>query len=513
MRPRVFAYAKFNLDALISLATNLRGQPCTVDTSTRPKAGSTHWVIFITFEDGIEWVFRSPRGGSSAIITEESASKLLISEAATLKYLRTLGSIPVPEVFSFSGNADSDIGVPYILMSKASGRPLSEYDWIELSRIEGYPTRRSLLPLTDQDREKVMKQLGAIMSRLSDCHFDKIGSLLEDSNGNTFVGECLSPSLLWQHRDELEGIDRGPFDQESQYLQSLVSAFKAHAEELPLSPHSFFAPIPDPFEYPNWTSHRQTVEGWRAFCSIGDKVEGNKNRLSFCIAAQFLNEMVPSLTSTDENYVLCHPDLHLGNIFVDEDFNITSIIDWSSASSSPLAELLTTPGLNGSLSPPQKSLIAAFRSGFCSGTQNLEPEQWERADKMWYFLRLVRMLSTQDYTHFKSLYELVYRKESDDIPQLFYERSIQESGKAIFAKLCQESPDEEEEEENDRSGNNQLSKSADFAMARKLTLMSEMNHNFVADRRLWLWIPSKPWLSRERDAQSSMIRSAELSYI
>ncbi|PCD43277.1 hypothetical protein AU210_002377 [Fusarium oxysporum f. sp. radicis-cucumerinum] len=194
--------------------------------------------------------------------------------------------------------------------------------------------------------------------------------------------------------------------------------------------------------------------------------------------------MVPSLTSTDEKYVLCHPDLHLGNIFVDEDFNITSIIDWSSASSSPLAELLTTPGLNGSLSPPQKSLITAFRSGFCS-----------------------------DYTHFKSLYELVYRKESDDIPQLFYERSIQESGKAIFAKLCQESPDEEEEEEHDRGCNNQLSKSADFAMARKLTLMSEMNHNFVADRRLWLWILSKPWLSRERDAQSSIIRSAELSYI
>ncbi|KAJ4039430.1 hypothetical protein NW756_009451 [Fusarium oxysporum] len=112
MRWRVFAYAKFNIDALISLATNLRGQSCTVNTSTRPKAGSTHWVIFITFEDGIEWVFRSPRSGSSAIITEESASKLLISEAATLKYLRTLGSIPVPEVFSFSGNADSDIGVP-----------------------------------------------------------------------------------------------------------------------------------------------------------------------------------------------------------------------------------------------------------------------------------------------------------------------------------------------------------------------------------------------------------------
>ncbi|CCT64734.1 uncharacterized protein FFUJ_04017 [Fusarium fujikuroi IMI 58289] len=259
-RPKVFAYAKFDLDALILLATRLRGQSCTVDTSTRPKAGSTHWVIFIAFEDGVEWVFRSPQRGLSAMITEESASKLLNSEASTLEYLRALSSIPVPEVFSFSGGGGNDIGVPYILMSKASGRPLSDYDWIELSQIEGYPNRRPLLPMTDRNHEKVMAQLGTIMSRLSDTHFDKISSLFQDNNGNYFVSECLSPSLLWQHRDELEGIDRGPFDQESQYLRSLISAFTAHAEEFSFSPHSFFAPIPDPFEYPNWASYRKAVE-------------------------------------------------------------------------------------------------------------------------------------------------------------------------------------------------------------------------------------------------------------
>ncbi|KAF5675155.1 kinase-like domain-containing protein [Fusarium denticulatum] len=55
-RPKVFAYANFEIDALISLATSLRGQSCTVDTSTRPRAGSTRWVVFVTFEDGVEWV-------------------------------------------------------------------------------------------------------------------------------------------------------------------------------------------------------------------------------------------------------------------------------------------------------------------------------------------------------------------------------------------------------------------------------------------------------------------------
>lgn len=85
-------------------------------------------------------------------------------------------------------------------MSKASGRPLSDYDWIELSQIEGYPNRRPFLSMTDQDREKVMAQLGTIMSRLLDTHFDKIGSLSQDSNGIYSIGECLSSSLLWQHR-------------------------------------------------------------------------------------------------------------------------------------------------------------------------------------------------------------------------------------------------------------------------------------------------------------------------
>lgn len=387
-----------------------------------------------------------------------------------------------------SGSCDNEIGVPYILMGKASGRPLSEFDWVELSQITGYPNRRPLLPLTDLDREKVMEQLGVIMSSLSNFHFDRIGSLFEDGDGNYFVGECLNPALLWQYRDELEGIDRGPFQQESQYFQSLISVFIAHAKELPLSPHSFFAPIPDPFEYPHWTSYRQAGERWRTFCSIGDKVEGNQNRLDFCIAGQFLFKMIPHLTSMNGDFVLSHPDLHPGNIFVDEHFNITSIIDWGSASSGLAAELLGTPGLNGSLSPPKELLAAAYRSGFCQGGQKFDPQRWRESEKMWHFTRLVRMLSTQDYTHFRMLYDMVYEKKSEDIPRLFREQSNQASGKALLVELDQDESGEgcikAEGNDEDAQGNH----SNEVAVARKLGLMSEMNPSFVADKRLWLWV-------------------------
>jgi hypothetical protein len=99
-QPNIFRYAKFNLEALLSLAKDLRGCPCTCDPFTAPKAGSMNWVIFITFEDGVQWVFRSPRY-DTLMVTDETASQLLISEASTLKYLETHCSIPVPKVFLY----------------------------------------------------------------------------------------------------------------------------------------------------------------------------------------------------------------------------------------------------------------------------------------------------------------------------------------------------------------------------------------------------------------------------
>src|SRR3954465_12424005 len=101
MREKIFSHAKFDLNALLSLSRSLRGKPCTCDVSKAPKTGSLNWVIFIAFDDGIEWVFRSPRSGVHAILSDQSASKMLLSEASTLKYLKAYSSFPVPKVYSF----------------------------------------------------------------------------------------------------------------------------------------------------------------------------------------------------------------------------------------------------------------------------------------------------------------------------------------------------------------------------------------------------------------------------
>lgn len=98
-KENIFAYAKFNIAALLSLAYSIRGKECSCDETKRPNSGSLNWVVFISFDDGVQWIFRSPR--RSFGLQKTTASEVLVSEVATMKYLREMGTVPVPEVFSY----------------------------------------------------------------------------------------------------------------------------------------------------------------------------------------------------------------------------------------------------------------------------------------------------------------------------------------------------------------------------------------------------------------------------
>lgn len=336
-----------------------------------------------------------------------------------------------------------------------------------------------------------MKHLGVIMGQLSTLRFDKIGSLFEHGSTDYVVGECLSPSLTWQERDSLDGVERGPFLDESQYLKSLIDVFISHATELPLTPHAFFAPIPDYSEYPNWSSYRAAIGRWNDYVAIGAKIESSKNLLSYCLAGQMLHQMSARLSTPDGSYTLSHPDLHLGNMFVDDEFNITCLIDWGSATSGPITELQATPGLGNSAFPPPEQLVSAFRAGF-SQEHPLPAESWERADMMWHFSRLVRLLSTQDYRLFQALYKLVYKTDAEDshICAVFNEMAAEEGNQRLLATLRADdyTASELEQQEAKAFGCCKTDKGNGRAVARKLTVVAEMNKTFLASAKVWRWI-------------------------
>lgn len=77
-------------------------KPSTCDETQNPLTGAFNWVITVVFEDGVEWLFRSPRHQGMVMMRERVVSGLVASEAATVKYLRWNNSgVPVPEVVDY----------------------------------------------------------------------------------------------------------------------------------------------------------------------------------------------------------------------------------------------------------------------------------------------------------------------------------------------------------------------------------------------------------------------------
>lgn len=165
---------------------------------------------------------------------------------------------------------------------------------------------------------------------------------------------------------------------------------------------------------------------------MGCKVENSKNRFDFCLAGQVLWQMTLHFSPEPEIFTLSHPDLHVGNMFVDDDFRITCLIDWGSASIGPMAELMATPKLANHF----PDLNSTFRSAFDPG--NLyAPALRKKADMMPHFTKFVRLLSLHDYPLFKGLYRLVYGRDAEDgtIARHLNELAKEDTNKTLIVSL------------------------------------------------------------------------------
>ena len=400
----------------------------------------------------------------------------------------------------------NEIGVLFILMSKAQGRALNAWTWDTLRCCKvPAPQRKSRSCLTLIQKEKIVEQLGEITSQLSRLRFDHIGSLFEEE-GTYQIKSCLSSSFCLYGRDEFrEEINRGPFMYEREYYESLISAFLLHVECLPLEHHILLAPVPTPDEYNSYDDYLAATDRWNDFVTVGAKIDGGKNRLDYVILGKFLQDMVPSLVKgsylshngTGAKYPLCHPDLSVDNIFIDDDCNITCIIDWAFSTTVPFSALLVTPGLPHPRDEMALSLNRAFRKGYDEDQYSFggvlktmvahRRAIWDKCRNIWLFTRLVNLDSLQDVCHFTELYTSVSTEEEVNVPMLLQAVKVaggfSRKARSLAADDRSSSDIEREEKEYfSRVGLKRL------ALSRKLTLISNMNGGFIADQRLWRWL-------------------------
>ena len=135
---------KVNFECLPTFASSVRcsGHRSTGDKSTvisppsldcevllKVDCGSYHAVLTLSFTDGRLWVLKIPRKGHEKSWTK-SLKQALDSEAQTMRLLRQETSIPIPEIHAFDSTLDNELGCPFILMEKVSGRSMY-YGWYD----------------------------------------------------------------------------------------------------------------------------------------------------------------------------------------------------------------------------------------------------------------------------------------------------------------------------------------------------------------------------------------------
>lgn len=279
-----------NIDsnALQARAEALRDMSCHVVLPTPEKAYDNASVIYgsnyhgsIVFQDGVTWLarFRLPNHNNPPV---EERNFNRRSEYATYSFLRK-SSVPVPKVFEVADDNDPNnpVGSGYILLEKIPGGPM---DWVEA---------------TDSQKNKVCEQLADIYSKLEKQPLDKIGLLQPSSSGSTSFE--VGPAFFeYDHDGKATPI--GPFRTSDEYYTAVIN-------------HQI-----------NQVKTRE-----RAASAATDQ---------YLIFKTLLDNLPNNETGP---FYLRHIDSRDANFFVDEDFNITGVIDWELATAVPKASAFQSP--------------------------------------------------------------------------------------------------------------------------------------------------------------------------
>ncbi|KAJ5177938.1 uncharacterized protein N7500_000637 [Penicillium coprophilum] len=315
-----------NFTHLCSEATKIRQEKsldavsCSVNTA-KFTYGTYNLVIALTLSDAIQWVARIMLPQDEEELPEdpinEDIARSLLSEIASMNFVRSTTTIPVPRVYGHSA-AKNAFGHPYILMEALPGAVLDN---------------RMALSIPTTHRRKFAAQLAGYIYELSTLQFSKIG--------------CLSYT-------KSKDLEITPFHMSSSWIKPLSTSLeyfylfrKAQTKEI-LSEH--------PGEQ-DWES-----------------------------AAWFLERSLTSMVMEEHLYgpfPLCHLDLHYNNMLVDEDFNITAVLDWSNVQTVPVERFIVNPEFVAPPAAPQeyKQAVFEFRDIFVKELARIERDRKDESDR------------------------------------------------------------------------------------------------------------------------------------
>lgn len=253
---------------------------------TPPLSGSNHVLYPIDFADGVRWLLKVPSVGVSENWDDHSAASIA-SEAWTMRLLRRVTTVPLPQVFDFATNLKSEINVPYILMEWIDGRSL--YDlWFDKTI-----SKKDLRVM----RTRTLQDVANAMIQLSRFGFKRGGAITFDDAG--------TPSGMASIRS---------LDMTSMSARSDADASDHYVEEGPFDDYTSY--------------YRCSLSRWQE--TELDWLKGARAVLKLVL--DWLPECDPSV---ELPFVLTHPDFDMQNVLVSSDGHVKALIYWDGVCAVP----------------------------------------------------------------------------------------------------------------------------------------------------------------------------------
>lgn len=247
------------------------------------------------------------------------------AEVATLRWIHANTSIPVPYVFSFDDNHQNAIG----------------YEWILMELMQGASAYKRWRTMTMQQKVDLVEQIADYQVQLSALSgrpapaFRGIGALDLHYPVGTGDGVPLGRMVSYEFfmGDHIYyDVQRGPFRSSYDWLSAVLKIVVLHQTEV--------------------LRHAEDED---------DKEEAEEISPVAEKLLLLLPDVFPPTLDQPERTGLRHHDLHLHNILVNEEGQITAVVDWECVSAMPLWVLTMVPKfLDGPAreEEPQRDLYA-----------------------------------------------------------------------------------------------------------------------------------------------------------
>ncbi|QDS70740.1 hypothetical protein FKW77_003336 [Venturia effusa] len=262
--------------------------------------GSYNCAFVMQFSEGAKFVIRVPAAGRPGRWTETDADALR-SQVLTMAYIRRHTNLPIPDPLFFSTSLDVEgFGYPFIISQYLPGKQVSEVWGVGIDYDSDL----------ERKRQNILRSLAKIMSRLQNLSFSASGALYFQHNLDD--DPQVGPRVM---------VDESGYPDRLPYYEPTYNDTPSHLRS----------------RLELWWEQTKINVGYELspFSPEAMEANGKYEILKMAIDSISQPESLDGHHEQIESFVLTPPDFDCQNILVDDDGNVTGLLDWDGVHTVP----------------------------------------------------------------------------------------------------------------------------------------------------------------------------------